>query len=147
MARQILLSHIAVPAAVLSCCLLPAHAQAQTSGSAVIVYLDPMTTAGVGGTVNLDPKGEATNLQVTLNPGEASNGDAANYRMQIAQGSCATPGRVVEGLGDVHADGKTARQQGGLRLSDVRNGNHVIQVADKHHNEIVACGMIPAKDH
>jgi hypothetical protein len=146
MARQKILSRIAIPVALVSCGFFPLRMEAQTPGAGVIVYLDPMTTAGVGGTVNLAPKGEETNLQVTLNPGEGPESAADAYRMQVVEGSCATPGRVVEGLGDVHADGKTTRQQGALRLSDVRNGDHVIQVADKHHKKVVACGLIPARD-
>ncbi|MGH7497920.1 MAG: hypothetical protein ACREL3_03605 [Gemmatimonadales bacterium] len=126
-----------------TCASIPERIYAQASGGNVIVYLDPMTTAGVGGTVNLAPSGEETNLEVTLKPGESPS-DAKEYRVQVAQGSCSTPGRVVEGFGDVRADGKTRQQEGSLRLADVRKGDHVIQVAGKGKNEVVACGMIPA---
>ena len=107
------------------------HAAAQSAASHVIVYLDPMTTAGVGGTVNLAPNGEETDLEVTLNPGDGA-GDAKEYNVQVVQGSCSTPGRVVQGFGKVPADGKARQQEGNLRLADVRQGNHVIQVAAKY---------------
>ena len=132
-----------VVAGVAACAALPAQSHAQASGGNVIVYLDPMTTAGVGGTVNLAPKGQETNLEVTLKPGGSPSGES-EYRLQVVQGSCSTPGRVVQGFGDVHADGKTTQQDGNLRLADVRKGQHVIQVSGKHKNEVVACGMIPA---
>jgi hypothetical protein len=108
----------------------------------VIVYLDPMTTAGVGGTVNLSPNGRETNFEVTLNPGEAADDQPGEYKIRVVQGSCSTPGRVVEDLDQVAADGKAKKEGGNVRLSDVRRGGHVIQVAGKH--EVVACGMIPA---
>lgn len=85
MATQKILSRIAIPVALFSCGLLPVRVDAQTSGAGVIVYLDPMTTAGVGGTVNLAPRGEETNLQVTLNPGEKSEGGSDDYRMQVVE--------------------------------------------------------------
>jgi hypothetical protein len=117
---------------------------AQASKGHVIVYLDPMTTAGVGGTVNLAPDGNATSFEVTLNSGEKAD-EPREYKMQVVQGSCSTPGRVVEGFGEVHADGKAKQQEGNVKLSDVRRGGHVIQVAGK--KEVVACGLIPADRH
>lgn len=132
---------IAVLGIVLACGGLPTRGEAQASPGNVIVYLDPMTTAGVGGTVNLAPNGQETNFAVTLNPGESA-GAGQEYKVQVVQGSCATPGRVIQDFDNVHADGKVMRQEGSLRLADVRNGQHVIQVAAKH--EVVACGMIPA---
>jgi hypothetical protein len=128
---------------VLACASLPSGANAQGSESGVIVYLDPMTTAGVGGTVNLAPKGQATNFEVTLNSGDSSAQSGA-YKLRVVQGSCSTPGQVVEDLDDVKADGRAKREDGKIRLSDVRRGDHVIQVAAKRRNEVVACGMIPA---
>ena len=122
---------------------LPSAMHAQGKQGNVIVYLDPMTTAGVAGTVNLAPDGPATNFEVTLNPGESAQ-DQGAYMVRVVQGSCSTPGQVVEDLDEVHADGKARKEDGNLRLSDVRRGNHVIQVAAKRRNEVVACGMIPA---
>ncbi len=133
-------SRIVVLGVVFACAGLPSRADAQRPDGSVIVYLDPMTTAGVGGTVNLAPKGEATNFEVTLNPGESSDAQE-EYKVRVVQGSCATPGRVVEDLDDVPANGKAKRENGNLRLSDVRGG-HVIQVAGG--KEVVACGIIPA---
>jgi hypothetical protein len=121
-----------------------ARGEAQSRAGTVIVYLDPMTTAGVGGTVNLAPNGPGTNFEVTLNPGESA-GEEREYKVQVAQGSCSTPGRVIQDFDKVHADGKATRQEGSLRLADVRNGQHIIQVAAKH--EVVSCGMIPAARH
>jgi len=46
---------------------------AQSPGGNVIVYLDPMTTAGVGGTVSLAPNGPETKLEVTLRPGDTTS--------------------------------------------------------------------------
>jgi hypothetical protein len=128
---------------VLACASLPSGANAQGSDGAVIVYLDPMTTAGVGGTVNLAPNGQATNFEVTLNPGDSSDEHGA-YKVRVVQGTCSTPGPVVQDLSDVPADGKAKREGGNLRLSDVRRSDHIIQVAGKRRNEVVACGMIPA---
>ena len=122
---------------------LPSAAHAQGTQGNVIVYLDPMTTAGVGGTVNLAPNGPATNFEVTLNPGDSTQ-DQGAYRVRVVQGSCSTPGQVVEDLDEVHADGKARKEDGNFRLSDVRRGDHVIQVAANRKNEVVACGMIPA---
>ncbi len=137
-----LASRIAVAGVVLALGAWPAEASAQAKTSNVIVYLDPMTTAGVGGTVNLAPDGDATSFEVTLNPGESVT-EARGYKMQVVQGSCSTPGRVVQGFGEVRADGKARQQEGNLRLADVRTGNHVIQVAGKDRKEVVACGIIP----
>jgi Rieske Fe-S protein len=145
MTRRSLLSRMAGHGVFMGCSLAGATAAAaQSQAGAVIVYLDPMTTAGVGGTVNLAPSGQETRVQVTLNPAEKPVDGDGDYRMQVVQGSCSKPGRTVEALGEVHADGKTTRQQGDVRLADVRNGDHIILVADKHHNAVVACGMIPA---
>jgi hypothetical protein len=116
---------------------------AQGSPRGVIVYLDPMTTAGVGGTVNLAPKGQATNLEVTLNPADSADRQR-EYKVRVVQGSCATPGRVVQDFDNVRADGKPKQQDRNLRFWDVRRGGHVVQVAAKQRNEVVACGMIPA---
>jgi hypothetical protein len=121
----------------------PSSMHAQGKQGIVIVYLDPMTTAGVGGTVNLAPNGPATNFEVTLNPGESPQEEGA-YKVRVVQGSCSAPGRVVQDLDEVPADGKTRKEDGNLRLSDVRRGDHVIQVAAKRRNEVVACGVIPA---
>jgi hypothetical protein len=126
---------------VLALASLPLRLHAQGSEGGVIVYLDPMTTAGVGGTVNLAPNGQATRFEVTLNPGD-STAHADAYKLRVVQGSCSKPGPVVQDLDEVHADGKARRDGGNLRLSDMRRGDHVIQVAGKH--EVVACGMIPA---
>jgi len=128
---------------VLALASLPLRLYAQGSEGGVVVYLDPMTTAGVGGTVNLAPNGQATNFEVTLNPGDSSAQYGA-YKLRVVQGSCSKPGAVVQDLDEIHADGKARREGGNLRLSDVRRGDHVIQVAAKHKNEVVACGMIPA---
>jgi hypothetical protein len=133
---------IVVLGVVLACGFLPSGASAQGKPGNVIVYLDPMTTANVGGTVNLSPNGQATNFEVTLKPGEPTD-DPGEYKVRVVQGSCSTPGRVVEDLDNVRANGKAKMEDGKVRLSDVRGGNHVIQVAAKH--EVVACGMIPAK--
>ena len=133
---------IVVLGVVLACGFLPSSASAQGKPGHVIVYLDPMTTANVGGTVNLSPNGQATNFEVTLNPGQPTD-DPDEYKVRVVQGSCSTPGRVVEDLDNVTANGKAKVEDGKVRLSDVRGGNHVIQVAGKH--EVVACGMIPAK--
>jgi hypothetical protein len=126
---------------VLACGFLPSGASAQGQGGHVIVYLDPMTTANVGGTVNLSPNGQATNFEVTLKPGESAN-EPGRYKVRVVEGSCSTPGRVVEDLDDVPANGKAKKEDGNVKLSDVRRRDHVIQVAAKH--EVVACGMIPA---
>ena len=126
---------------VLALASLPARLSAQGSEGGVVVYLDPMTTAGVGGTVNLAPNGQATNFEVTLNPGDSADRSGA-YKVRVVQGSCSKPGAVVQDLDEVHADGKARREGGNLRLSEVRRGDHVIQVAGKH--EVVACGLIPA---
>lgn len=142
MALFTLQKRIVVLGVVLACGFLPSGASAQGKPGNVIVYLDPMTTANVGGTVNLSPNGQATNFEVTLNPGESTN-DPGEYKLRVVQGSCSTPGRVVEDLDNVQANGKAKREDGKVRLSDVRKGNHVIQVAGKH--EVVACGMIPAR--
>jgi hypothetical protein len=133
---------IVVLGVVLACGFLPSSASAQGKPGNVIVYLDPMTTANVGGTVNLSPEGPVTNFEVTLNPGEPTD-DPSEYKVRVVQGSCSTPGRVVEDLDNVRANGKAKLENGKVRLSDVRGGDHVIQVAGKH--EVVACGMIPAK--
>jgi hypothetical protein len=122
---------------------LPSAMHAQGKQGNVIVYLDPMTTAGVGGTVNLAPNGPATNFEVTLNPGE-STPDQGAYKVRVVQGSCSAPGRVFQDLDEVDADGKAWKEDGNFRLSDVRRGDHVIQVAAKRRHEVVACGMIPA---
>ena len=127
---------------VLALASLPLRLNAQGSEGGVIVYLDPMTTAGVGGTVNLAPNGPATNFEVTLNPGDSAAARSGAYKLRVVQGSCSKPGAVVQDLDEVHADGKAKREGGNLRLSDVRRGDHVIQVAGKH--EVVACGIIPA---
>lgn len=132
---------IVLPGVVLACGLLTSGARAQSQSGNVIVYLDPMTTAGVGGTVNLSPNGGETDFEVTLNPGEAAD-QPGEYKVRVVQGSCSTPGRVVEDLDRVQANGKAKKEGGNVRLSDVRRGGHVIQVAGKH--EVVACGMIPA---
>ena len=134
---------IVVLGVVLAFASVPSRLIAQGSEGGVIVYLDPMTTAGVGGTVNLAPNGPATNFEVTLNPGDSTDQNGA-YKVRVVQGSCAKPGAVVQDLDEVHADGKARREGGNLRLSDVQGGDHVIQVAAKHHDEVVACGMIPA---
>jgi hypothetical protein len=133
---------IVVLGVVLACGFLPSTASAQGKSGNVIVYLDPLTTANVGGTVNLSSNGQATNFEVTLKPGEPTD-DPDEYKVRVVQGSCSTPGRVVEDLDNVRANGKAKMEDGKVRLSDVRKGNHVIQVAAKH--EVVACGMIPAK--
>jgi len=129
---------------VLTLASLPLRLNAQGSEGGVVVYLDPMTTAGVGGTVNLAPNGQATNYEVTLNPGDSTDQNGA-YKLRVVQGSCSKPGPVVQDLDEIPADGKARREGGNLRLSDVQRGNHVIQVAAKHRNEVVACGMIPAR--
>jgi hypothetical protein len=126
---------------VLALASLPLRLNAQGSEGGVVVYLDPMTTAGVGGTVNLAPNGQATNFEVTLNPGDSTDQSGA-YKLRVVQGSCSKPGAVVQDLDEVHADGKARREGGNVRLSEVQRGDHVIQVAGKH--EVVACGMIPA---
>jgi hypothetical protein len=128
---------------VLALASVPMRLSAQGSEGGVIVYLDPMTTAGVGGTVNLAPNGQATNFEVTLNPGDSGERSGA-YKLRVVEGSCSKPGAVVQDIDEVHADGKARREGGNLRLSDVRRGDHVIQVAAKHRNEVVACGLIPA---
>lgn len=127
---------------VLACVGFTSRGAAQGPGGNVIVYLDPMTTAGVGGTVNLAPNGPETKLEVTLTPGDTAS-EGREYRMQVVEGTCSTPGgRVVEDFDKVHADGKATRRESSLRLADVRKEPHVIQVAGKH--DVVACGMIPA---
>ena len=136
-------SHIVGLGVVVALAGVPTAVRAQGGSGNVIVYLDPMTTAGVGGTVNLAPNGPATNFEVTLNPGDSEESRGA-YKVRVVQGSCSTPGRVVEDLDDVQADGKARKEGGNLRLSEVRGGNHVIQVSAKRRNEVVACGMIPA---
>lgn len=136
-------NRIAALGVVVALGVLPSAARAQGRPGNVIVYLDPMTTAGVGGTVNLAPNGPATNFEVTLNPGESTQ-EQGPYKVRVVQGSCSTPGQVVEDLDEVHADGKVRKEGGNFRLSDVRRGDHVIQVAAKGRNEVVACGMIPA---
>lgn len=135
---------IVVLGVVAACAGVFTRGEAQSPAGNVIVYLDPMTTAGVGGTVNLAPNGPETDFEVTLNPGEPA-GEGREYKMQVVQGSCATPGRVVQDFDNIHANGKAMRQEGSLRLADVRNGRHIIQVAAKH--EVVSCGMIPAARH
>ena len=118
----------------------PARAQARKAKTGnVIVYLDPMTTANVGGTVNLAPNGQATNFEVTLKPGEPPN-DPRRVQDQVVQGSCSTPGRVVAGPRQVRADGKAKQEDGNVRLSDVRTGDHVIQVAGKDHRKSSPAG-------
>jgi hypothetical protein len=129
--------------AVLALAAAPIRVHAQAGEGGVVVYLDPMTTAGVGGTVNLAANGQATNFEVTLNPGDSGEQTGA-YKVRVVQGSCSKPGAVVQDLDEVQADGKARREDGNLRLSDVRRGNHVIQVAAKHKDEVVACGLIPA---
>lgn len=128
---------------------LPSTGSAQGAPGNVIVYLDPMTTEGVGGTVNLAPHGQATNFEVKLKSDEKAEGRGAHegrgtYKVRVVEGSCSTPGDVVEDLSEVRADGKTWREDGNLRLSDVRRGDRVIQVAAKHGKRVVACGMIPS---
>jgi hypothetical protein len=122
---------------------LPSAGSAQGAPGNVIVYLDPMTREGVGGTVNLAPHGQATNFEVKLKSDEKAEGRGA-YKVRVVEGSCSTPGDVVEDLNEVRADGKTSREDGNLRLSDVRRGDRVIQVAAKHGKRVVACGMIPS---
>ena len=116
-------------------------AGAQANANPVTVKLEAVKGSGVGGTVVLQPRGDETNFVMTLTAADRSQ-QRREFDILLRTGTCSAPGREVEDIDDVHADGRTEEEDEDVRLADLLRSEHIIEVRVEDRDEVVACGEI-----
>lgn len=105
------------------------------------VQLTALNNSGVTGTATLTPKGDS--LEVAVNVNGLPDGAGA-YPSHIHQGTCASPGAVVQPLNDVQADSAgVGSATTTVAMSVLQQGQHLVMVHRKD-GTMASCGEIPA---
>ncbi len=115
---------------------------AQTSGDNATIRLDPVGNSGIGGTVTATARERETDFATTL----TATSDADKRRefdVRVRAGSCSAPGRVIEDIDDIRADGRTEREDEDVLLTELRQSSHIVEVTVEDSDQVVACGEIP----
>lgn len=114
---------------------------AQGSEAPVTVRLEAVGGSGITGTAELRPRGNDTDFAITLNAeDQARRGD--DFDVWLRAGTCAAPGRTVEDIDDLEADGETETEDEDVVLADLLRSSHILEVRVEDRDEVVACGAI-----
>lgn len=114
---------------------------AQTPDS-VVVQLESVGVLGISGTAILRARGRETDFAITLHAADAAQ-RRRQFDVWLRAGTCQAPGRKVEDIDDVRADGRTEHEDEDVVLADLLRSDHILEVRVKDRSQVVACGAIP----
>lgn len=121
--------------------LPPAPGPVQTPDS-VVVQLESVGVLGISGTAILGTRGSETDFAITLHAADAAQ-RRRQFDVWLRAGTCQAPGRKVEDIDDVRADGRTEHEDEDVVLADLLRSDHILEVRVKDRSRVVACGAIP----
>ena len=120
----------------------PAASTAAAQGTGPIsVRLEPAGNSGISGTAELRPDGDDTEFAITLNSADRARADD-DFDVWLRAGTCAAPGRALEDIDDLEADGETETEDEDVRLADLLGSDHILEVRVEDQEDVVACGAI-----
>lgn len=121
--------------------LPPAPGRSQTPDS-VVVQLESVGVLGISGTAVLRARGRETDFAITLHAADAAQ-RRRQFDVWLRAGTCQAPGRKVEDIDDVRADGRTEHEDEDVVLADLLGSDHILEVRVKDRSQVVACGAVP----
>ena len=113
----------------------------QAAQDTVAVTLQAVGNSGVSGSAVLRARGRETDFDYSLTATDQAR-QRQEYNLWLREGSCAAPGRKLDDLDEVRADGRPEREDEEVALSDLLATEHVLQVRVEDRDEVVACGAI-----
>lgn len=120
----------------------PAASAAAAQGTGPIsVRLEPVGNSGISGTAELRPDGDDTEFALTLNSTDRARAND-DFDVWLRAGTCAAPGRALEDVEDLEANGETETEDEDVRLADLLGSEHILEVRVEDREEVVACGAI-----
>jgi hypothetical protein len=117
---------------------------AQANRDSVTVRLEPVGNSGISGAVTATARGRETDFATTLKASSEAD-RRREFDVRIRAGTCSAPGRVIEDIDDIKADGRTEREDEDVRLSDLQQTSHIVEVTVEDRDQVVACGEIPRR--
>lgn len=120
---------------------LSADAAAQAPADEVKVALEPVGGSGISGTAVLQGRGRETDFSLTLKAQDPAK-QRQEYDVWLREGTCANPGRKVEDVEDLRADGRTEHEDEDIALADILETDHILEVRVENRDEVVACGAV-----
>ena len=137
-------SHLTLAASALVILLggsAPGSALGQAGPESVKVTLQPVGNSGVSGEAVLRARGRETDFEYSLSAVDRANRQR-EYDVWLRAGSCAAPGRKLEELDDLKADGRKEQEDEDVVLADLLASDHILQVRVEDRDQVVACGDI-----
>jgi hypothetical protein len=128
-------------AAVAFALLLGAGA-ATRAQDALTIKLEPLGGSGISGTAELRPNGDETDFAITLFSRDPQQRQR-EFDVSLRTGTCEAPGRKIEGIDEVRADGRTEHEDEDVTLAVLRRNDHIVLVTAEDREEALACGAIP----
>ncbi|HEX2218988.1 MAG TPA: hypothetical protein VHG35_09295 [Gemmatimonadales bacterium] len=116
-------------------------AVAQGTGAPISVRLETVGGSGISGTAELRQRDRETEFAITLNSADRARGDD-EFDVWLRAGTCTAPGRTVEDIDDVEADGETETEDEDVVLAELLRSPHVLEVRVEDSDDVVACGAI-----
>ncbi|HKJ91760.1 MAG TPA: CHRD domain-containing protein [Longimicrobiales bacterium] len=117
-------------------------AMASGGGAGKQVRLIPKNESGVNGAVTLTPQGDS--LVVAVNVNGLPDGAGA-YPSHIHQGTCASPGQVVQPLNDVQADSAgDGHASTTVAMSVLKQGQSHLVMVHRKDGSLASCADLPA---